>query len=37
VVKTLDVDLPRERDQITTRGSAAFVRLRTEVARLLRS
>jgi NitT/TauT family transport system ATP-binding protein len=36
VVKTLEVDLPAERDQITTRGSAPFVELRTEVARLLR-
>jgi NitT/TauT family transport system ATP-binding protein len=35
VVRQLDVDLPGERDQITTRGSAAFVALRTEVARLL--
>jgi NitT/TauT family transport system ATP-binding protein len=37
VVKTLEVDLPSERDQITTRGSETFVHLRTEVARLLRS
>jgi NitT/TauT family transport system ATP-binding protein len=37
VVKTLTVDLPPERDQITTRGLPAFVGLRTEVARLLRS
>ncbi len=37
VSKTLVVDLPAERDQITTRGSAAFVELRTEVARLLHS
>jgi NitT/TauT family transport system ATP-binding protein len=36
VVKTLTVDLPPERDQITTRGLPAFVELRTEVARLLR-
>jgi NitT/TauT family transport system ATP-binding protein len=35
VVRQLDVDLPGERDQITTRGSAEFVALRTEVARLL--
>jgi len=37
VVRTLTVDLPPERDQITTRGLPAFVELRTEVARLLRS
>jgi NitT/TauT family transport system ATP-binding protein len=37
VLKTLDVDLPAERDQVTTRGSAEFVRLRTEVARLVHS
>ncbi|WP_214401228.1 ABC transporter ATP-binding protein [Pseudonocardia lacus] len=36
VVRTLPVDLPAERDQITTRGSAQFVELRTEVARLLK-
>jgi NitT/TauT family transport system ATP-binding protein len=36
VVDTLKVDLPRERDQITTRASAEFVRLRSEVARQLR-
>ena len=36
VVDTLKVDLPRERDQIGTRASAEFVRLRSEVARLLR-
>jgi NitT/TauT family transport system ATP-binding protein len=36
VVETLKVDLPRERDQITTRASAEFVHLRSEVARLLR-
>ena len=35
VVKTITVDLPAERDQITTRGSSTFVELRTEVARLL--
>jgi NitT/TauT family transport system ATP-binding protein len=37
VVRTIDVDLPAERDQITTRGSTRFVELRTEVARLLHS
>jgi NitT/TauT family transport system ATP-binding protein len=36
VVDTLKVDLPRERDQITTRASDEFIRLRSEVARLLR-
>ncbi|MFB9428127.1 ABC transporter ATP-binding protein [Streptoalloteichus tenebrarius] len=35
VVRTLDVDLPAQRDQITTRESEAFVALRSEVARLL--
>jgi len=35
VVADLTVDLPAERDQITTRESAAFVSLRAEVARLL--
>lgn len=37
VLKTLDVDLPPERNQITTRESQTFVHLRTEVARLLRA
>ena len=36
VVDTLKVDLPRERDQITTRASGEFVHLRSEVARMLR-
>ena len=36
VVDTLKVDLPRERDQIITRASVEFVRLRSEVARLLK-
>jgi NitT/TauT family transport system ATP-binding protein len=36
VVETLKVDLPSPRDQITTRGSDAFVHLRTETARLVR-
>lgn len=36
VVKTITVDLPPERDQITTRESATFVHLRGEVARLLK-
>ncbi len=36
VVDTLKVELPRERDQITTRASAEFVKLRSEVARLLK-
>ena len=35
IVSDLTVDLPAQRDQITTRGSAAFVDLRTEIARLL--
>jgi NitT/TauT family transport system ATP-binding protein len=35
VVADLSVDLGAERDQITTRESAAFVALRAEVARLL--
>jgi len=36
VVDTLKVDLPRERDQIVTRASVEFVRLRSEVARQLK-
>jgi NitT/TauT family transport system ATP-binding protein len=36
VVETLKVELPRERDQITTRESEEFVHLRGEVARLLK-
>jgi len=36
VVETLKVDLPSPRDQIATRGSDAFVHLRTEIARLIR-
>ncbi|WAL69987.1 ABC transporter ATP-binding protein [Amycolatopsis cynarae] len=36
IVADLAVDLPAERDQITTRESAEFVALRGEVARLLR-
>jgi NitT/TauT family transport system ATP-binding protein len=36
VVEVLKVGLPAERDQITTRESDEFVRLRSEVARLLR-
>jgi NitT/TauT family transport system ATP-binding protein len=35
IVADLTVNLPPERDQITTRGSATFVELRTEIARLL--
>jgi NitT/TauT family transport system ATP-binding protein len=35
IVSDLTVELPPERDQITTRGSATFVELRTEIARLL--
>ncbi|MFD9895565.1 ABC transporter ATP-binding protein [Amycolatopsis sp. NPDC059027] len=35
IVADLTVDLPSERDQITTRESAEFVTLRGEVARLL--
>jgi NitT/TauT family transport system ATP-binding protein len=37
VVADLAVDLPGERDQITTRGSEAFVRLRTRAAGHLRT
>ncbi|MFJ9706350.1 ABC transporter ATP-binding protein [Streptomyces sp. NPDC101234] len=37
VVRDLPVALPRERDQITTRSSPVFVRLRTEVGRAVRS
>jgi NitT/TauT family transport system ATP-binding protein len=36
VGETLKVDLPSPRDQITTRGTDAFVRLRTEIARQIR-
>ena len=36
VLADLSVDLPRARDQITTRQSDTFVELRSEVARLLR-
>jgi NitT/TauT family transport system ATP-binding protein len=36
VVADLTVDLPADRDQITTRESEAFVHLRAETARLLR-
>jgi NitT/TauT family transport system ATP-binding protein len=36
VVETLKVDLPSPRDQITTRGTDGFVRLRTEIARRIR-
>ena len=36
IVETLKVELPRERDQITTRESEEFVHLRGEVARLLK-
>ena len=35
MVADLKVDLPAQRDQITTRESEAFVALRAEVARLL--
>ncbi|HEV8561164.1 MAG TPA: ABC transporter ATP-binding protein [Actinophytocola sp.] len=35
IVADLPVDLPPDRDQITTRGSSTFVDLRTEIARLL--
>ncbi|HEU5471685.1 MAG TPA: ABC transporter ATP-binding protein [Actinophytocola sp.] len=35
IVEDLTVGLPADRDQITTRGSARFVELRTEIARLL--
>ncbi|TWF80653.1 NitT/TauT family transport system ATP-binding protein [Pseudonocardia hierapolitana] len=36
VAAVLEVDLPADRDQIGTRAASEFVRLRTEVARLLR-
>jgi NitT/TauT family transport system ATP-binding protein len=36
VVADLPVDLPREREQITTRTLPAFVKLRAEVGRLVR-
>ena len=36
VVETLKVELPKQRDQITTRESEEFVHLRGEVARLLK-
>ena len=36
VARSLEIDLPAERDQIATRESATFVRLRAEVARVLR-
>jgi NitT/TauT family transport system ATP-binding protein len=36
VAAVLEVDLPADRDQIGTRADPQFVRLRTEVARLLR-
>jgi NitT/TauT family transport system ATP-binding protein len=35
IMADLPVDLPPDRDQITTRGSSTFVALRTEIARLL--
>jgi NitT/TauT family transport system ATP-binding protein len=35
IVADLKVNLPPQRDQITTRGSSNFVELRTEIARLL--
>ncbi|OLF17712.1 ABC transporter ATP-binding protein [Actinophytocola xanthii] len=35
IVADLTVGLPAQRDQISTRGSATFVELRTEIARLL--
>jgi NitT/TauT family transport system ATP-binding protein len=35
IVADLPVNLPADRDQITTRGSTKFVDLRTEIARLL--
>jgi NitT/TauT family transport system ATP-binding protein len=36
VAAEIPVDLPRPRDQIETRASAAFVRLRSDVARLVK-
>ena len=37
LMATLDVDLPTPRDQITTREAPSFVRLRGEIARLVRA
>ncbi|GGD36846.1 ABC transporter [Microbacterium faecale] len=36
IVATVDVDLPRPRDQVTTRADDAFVRLRSDIARMIR-
>ncbi|WP_104177534.1 ABC transporter ATP-binding protein [Cryobacterium sp. Y50] len=36
VVERIAVDLPAERDQVTTKESSAFVTLRSQVARLIR-
>jgi NitT/TauT family transport system ATP-binding protein len=37
LMATLDISLPRPRDQIATKEEAAFVRLRGEIARLVRA
>ncbi|MEU8033089.1 ABC transporter ATP-binding protein [Streptomyces sp. NPDC049099] len=37
VIRDLPVGLPRERDQLSTRGLPAFVQLRTEVGRAVRA
>ena len=36
IVTTLEVDLPSPRDQVATRASEHFVRLRTEIAEMIR-
>src|SRR5690625_1339272 len=36
IVATVDVDLPRPRDQVTTRADDDFVRLRSDIARMIR-
>lgn len=36
IVATLDVDLPRPRDQVATREDADFVHLRSDIARMIR-
>ena len=36
IVATLDIDLPRPRDQVATREDADFVKLRSEIARMIR-
>ena len=36
IVATVDVDLPRPRDQVTTRADDDFVHLRSDIARMIR-